>query len=198
MDGDDLRVKAAASVADAIRFDTAGDREAAAASYHAAGSALRVLLETPGLASDGDRPSLERKIEQYARRAEQLRTAQLVNTLPDIPDTDSAGAAKRPARASPAASAEAAAGVVAAVGRTAADCAEAGAATTTGAAVQTASSSVSTIKAGFENASAAVARAKELDEKYQVGRFCRAVAQTRAVRAWHTRFSARTPSITEP
>ena len=196
MHGDDLRVKAAASVADAIRFDTAGDREAAAASYHAAESALRMLLETPGLASDGDRPSLERKIEQYARRAEQLRTAQLVNTLPDIPDTDSAGAAKRPARASPAASAEAAAGLVAAVGGAAA--ASAGAATTTVAAAQPASSSVSTIKAGFENASAAVARAKELDEKYQVGRFCRAVAQTRAVRAWHTRFSARTPSITEP
>ena len=197
MDGDDLRVKAAASVADAIRFDTAGDREAAAASYNAAGSALRMLLETPGLASDGDRPSLERKIEQYARRSEQLRTAQLVNTLPDIPDTDSTGAAERPARASPAASAEAAAGVVA-VGRTAAASAETGAATATGAAVQTASSSVSTIKAGFENASAAVARAKELDEKYQVGRCCRAVAQTRAVRACHARFSARTPSITEP
>ena len=178
MHGDDLRVKAAASVADAIRFDTAGDREAAAASYHAAESALRMLLETPGLASDGDRPSLERKIEQYARRAEQLRTAQLVNTLPDIPDTDSAGAAKRPARASPAASAEAAAGLVAAVGGAAA--ASAGAATTTGAAAQPASSSVSTIKAGFENASAAVARAKELDEKYQVGRWCRANAQTRA------------------
>jgi hypothetical protein len=178
MHGDDLRVKAAASVADAIRFDTAGDREAAAASYHAAESALRMLLETPGLASDGDRPSLERKIEQYARRAEQLRTAQLVNALPDIPDTNSAGAAERPASASPAASAEAAAGLVAAVGGAAA--ASAGAATTTGAAAQPASSSVSTIKAGFENASAAVARAKELDEKYQVGRWCRANAQTRA------------------
>eukprot|EP00802_Teleaulax_amphioxeia_P006510 Tamp_06514.p1 GENE.Tamp_06514~~Tamp_06514.p1 ORF type:complete len:383 (+),score=85.36 Tamp_06514:26-1150(+) len=165
MDGDDLRVKAAAHVADAIRSDTAGDRVTAAASYDAAGATLSSLLES-GLASDGDRPSLERKIEQYTRRAEQLRTAQLVDALPDVPDGDThrAGAAEPRPPAEPPAAAPEAAGAAAASAAAASAAGERAA----GAAAQPAQSSVSTIKAGFENASAAVARAKELDETYQV------------------------------
>ena len=59
MDGDDLRVKSASAVADAIRLDTAGDRDAAAASYDEAASALTTLL-ADGLAAEPDRPSLEK------------------------------------------------------------------------------------------------------------------------------------------
>lgn len=59
MDGDDLRVKAASAVADAIRLDTGGSRDAAAASYDEAASALNTLLAS-GLASDADRDSIEK------------------------------------------------------------------------------------------------------------------------------------------
>ena len=195
MDGDDLRVKAAAHVADAIRSDTAGDRVTAAASYDAAGATLSSLLES-GLASDGDRPSLERKIEQYTRRAEQLRTAQLVDALPDVPDGDThrAGAAEPRPPAEPPAAAPEAAGAAAASAAAASAAGERAA----GAAAQPAQSSVSTIKAGFENASAAVARAKELDETYQVASTVHTPARARALAQRNARMRAGSLTRTPP
>jgi hypothetical protein len=59
MDGDDLRVKAASAVADAIKLDTAGKSEAAASSYDIASSALQELLSS-GFVTDADRDSIER------------------------------------------------------------------------------------------------------------------------------------------
>jgi hypothetical protein len=59
MDGDDLRVKAASAVADAIKLDMTGKSEAAASSYDIASSALHELLNS-GVVTDADRDSIER------------------------------------------------------------------------------------------------------------------------------------------
>ena len=173
MDGDDLRVRAAAAVADAIKLDTAGKVDAAAARYDEAAGALQLLLDG-GIASDADRDSVEQKVQQYRRRAEQLRTSQFVAALPNVPQP-----AGDPLDAAPAAGAgpEPAHEASTNAGTRDAPADSAGAAAP-GAAAAAPKSSLATLKAGYENASAMVAKAKEFDAKYNVSTTigCAAVA----------------------
>mmetsp|Transcript_31066 Transcript_31066/g.45434 ORF Transcript_31066/g.45434 Transcript_31066/m.45434 type:complete len:326 (-) Transcript_31066:84-1061(-) len=147
MDGDDLRVKAASAVADAIRLDTSGDWDAAANSYDEAASALKTLLAS-GLASHADCASIDKKVAQYTRRAEQLRTSQFVTSLPEVPDPLATTAA-----------------VAGAMGNAAAGANSTAVATTVG---DPSKASVSSLKAGYDKASAVFAKAKEMDATYNV------------------------------
>ena len=114
------------------------------------------------------------KVTQYTRRAEQLRTSQFVHALPDVPEgvgslLGGTGAAAAPAPAEPLASASrqdvAAQGNFSAAG-TSKEAAgrevAAGAGQGGAAGVGPSSAPVSSLKAGIENASAAIVKAKDV------------------------------------
>lgn len=161
VDGDELRVKAAAAVADAIKLDTGGSCEAAAASYAEAAAALTQLLDS-GRASDANCDALQRKIAQYTRRAEQLRTSQFVHALPDVPD--GVGSLLESSLAEPARAAEPAKQCSEEAGAPTGDPPRPESAPSHAASAGT----VAALRRGFDNSAAALARAKELDEQYQV------------------------------